>query len=323
MGPSGMMMGPSNPYGPSVPPPPGISSQHPLGIPGPPSMGMHPNPMYPHGVPGSAIPHGSHPSQQGGMPPKHPNPRNMSNIQLQQLSAQIKAYRLLSRNVNPPEALMSIVHGRKLTPAMLAALQSSKNPSLAGSRGGGVGSPGGGGAGGGQSAPSPNPSPGPGLPTSGGGGGGGGGNINLYPPSPSLSQQGNSPKTPQQQQQATSSSLMRATSATSINSISAAPNVTISSGGELPLPVRQAMSAAQAGSTSSVAATMTPSRPVMAAAARGVAVSSSASSVVNGAPPPPAGGKAASLVVKQIKLGPPGKPVGIDPLVIMKERENR
>lgn len=295
------MMGPSNPYGPSGPPPPGLSSQHALNVP---PGGMCSNPMYP---PNPGMPHGlpPHPSQQqGGMPPKHPGTRNMSNIQLQQLSAQMKAYRLLSRNMNPPEALMSIVHGRKPTQAMLAALNSG--------RGGQPGSSGGGGGGpaGGQS-PSPNPSPGP------GGSGGGGGNINLYPPSPNISQsQGASPNTPQPQ----GTSLMRSTSATSINSISAAPNVTISSSGELPLPVRQAMSAAQQAqnaSSGSVVGTA-PSQPLtVMAPAKGVASSLPTSSAA-----PSSSGKVATQV-KQVKLGPPGKPLGIDPLVIIKEREHR
>ena len=296
------MMGPSNPYGPTGPPPPGLATQHPLNM--PPNMGMVPNPMYSSSGP-NPMPqqHGPLPPQ-GGMPPKHPTPRNMTNVQLQQLSAQMKAYRLLSRNVNPPEALMSIVHGRKLNPAMLAAL-SNKTSSFQGGWGGTTHS-----GGSGQSAPSPNVSPGPGSTNSGGGGGSGGGNINLYPPSPNLSQsQGASPKTPQPP--SSSSSLTRSASATSLNVNSAAPNVTISSSGELPLPVRQAMSAAQTGSSSPVT---TQNQPVAVTAVK-MTVSSSPSTVsVN---------QTGKTLVKQVKLGPPGKPQGIDPMIIIKEREHR
>lgn len=165
--PGGMMMGPSNPYGPSGPPPPGLSTQHPLNMPQ--GMGMRPNPMYTSGGPTSI----AHRPQGGGMPPqKHPGSRsNITTIQLQQLSAQMKAYKFLSRNLNPPEALMSIAYGRKPSPSMLATLS---NKVSSGGGWGSSGSPGGGGAGG-QSAPSPNPSPGPGLSSSGGGAGGGGG----------------------------------------------------------------------------------------------------------------------------------------------------
>lgn len=291
--PGGMMMGPNNPYGPSGPPPPGLSSQHP-GI--PPGMGMRQSPSYPSVWSSSAPPHGHlPPPPQGGMPPKLPPSRsNMTNTQLQQLSAQMKAYRMLARNIPPPEALMSIVHGRKPTQAMLASFNKAQTGAWTG--GSSPHGSGGGGGAGGQSAQSPNPSPGP------------GGNINLYPPSPSLSQsQGGSPKTPQQQG-TTSSVLMRSTSATSINSISSAPNVTISSNSELPLPVRQAISAAQTGSASSTAVT---SQPLSTMAA-----SSSSTMATNAA----ASGKA---MVKLVKLGPPGKPMGIDPLVIARERENR
>ena len=81
------------PYGPSGPLPPNMGGQ------------IMPVPMRPN------------------MPPagqKMPSPLN--NVQLQQLSAQIKAYRMLSRSMAPPEALISIVHGRKPTPAMLGSL---------------------------------------------------------------------------------------------------------------------------------------------------------------------------------------------------------
>lgn len=291
------MMGPNNPYGPSGPPPPGISSHTPQAMP----PGMRQSPRYPPAWTTNPATHG-HLTPQGG-PPKSRS--NMTNTQLQQLSAQMKAYRLLARNVPPPEALMSIVHGRKPTQAMLAPF----NKGQTGAWSGGSGSPHGssglspGGGTGGQSASSPNPSPGPGM------SGGSGGNINLYPPSPNLSQsQGGSPTTPQQQQGA---SLTRSTSATSLNSVSTSPNVTISSSGEMPLPVRQAISAAQSGSGSSTAVTTVTGQPVTTSATKPVVASANAL---------PSSGKA---LVKLVKLGPPGKPVGIDPMVIAKEREHR
>ena len=297
------MMGPNNPYGPSGPPPPGFSSQHPHGM--PPGMGMRQSPRYAPAWSTNPAP----PPPPHGHPPK---PRsNMTNTQLQQLSAQMKAYRLLARNVPPPEALMSIVHGRKPTQAMLASFHKGQT----GTWSGGSGSPHGtsgaspGGGTGGQTAPSPNPSPGPGGMSSGSAG-----NINLYPPSPNLSQsQGASPKTPQQQQQQ-GTSLMRSTSATSLNAVSAAPNVTISASGELPLPVRQAISAAQTGSTGSTAVTSATSQPVTTSATKMIVSSSPSSNALASA------GKAP---VKLVKLGPPGKPMGIDPMVIAKEREHR
>jgi hypothetical protein len=298
------MMGPNNPYGPSGPPPPGITS-HSM----PPGVGMRQSPRYPSpwsANPGVSPSHGHLPPPPGG-PPKSRS--SMTNTQLQQLSAQMKAYRLLARNVPPPEALMSIVHGRKPTQAMLASF----NKGQAGTWSGGSGSgsphsssaaPSPGGGAGGQSAPSPNPSPGPGVSS------GSGGNINLYPPSPNLSQsQGASPKTPQQQQQQ-GPSLLRSTSATSLNSVSAAPNVTISSSGELPLPVRQAISAAQTGST---AVTTAAGQPVTTSVAKPAVSSSSSTSLPSSSKAP----------VKLVKLGPPGKPMGVDPIVIAKEREHR
>lgn len=295
------MMGPSNPYGPSGPPPPGFSSQHPHGM--PPGMGMRQTPRYPPAWSTNPAP-----------PPPHGHPQksrsSMTNTQLQQLSAQMKAYRLLARNVPPPEALMSIVHGRKPTQAMLASFHKGQAGSWSSGGGGSPhGSSGASPGAGGQSAPSPNPSPGPGGMTSGSTG-----NINLYPPSPNLSQsQGASPKTPQQQQQGTS--LMRSSSTTSLNAVSAAPNVTISSSGELPLPVRQAISAAQTGSTSSTAVSAATSQPLTTSASMKPLVSTSQSTNAL-----PSSGKAP---VKLVKLGPPGKPMGIDPMVIAKEREHR
>lgn len=290
------MMGPNNPYGPSGPPPPGISSHTSQGM--PPGMGMRQSPRYPPAwSTNPALPPHGHLAPQGG-PPKSRS--NMTNTQLQQLSAQMKAYRLLARNVPPPEALMSIVHGRKPTQAMLAPF----NKGQTGPWSGGSGSPHGPLPGGGTpSTPSPNPSPGPGI------SGGSGGNINLYPPSPNMSQsQGASPKTPQQQ----GASLTRSTSATSLTS--ASPNVTISSSGELPLPVRQAISAAQSGSTSSTAVTTIAGQQPVTSSATKPTVSAAAAGGL------PSSGKA---LVKLVKLGPPGKPVGVDPMVIAKEREHR
>ena len=98
--PHGMVLGSSNPYGPSGPLPPNMGG-----------VGGQMMPMRP----------GMNPVTQ-----KLPNPLN--NVQLQQLSAQIKAYRMLSRSITPPEALISIVQGRKLTAAMLGSLARGSVP---------------------------------------------------------------------------------------------------------------------------------------------------------------------------------------------------
>ena len=271
---AGMMMPGSNPYGPSGPPPPSLSGT-PFSAPSA-GMGMPPgagrmSSMYPSsaggmsgsatggssgtGMGGTAVGGASHPQH-----PQHPHPPApgsgmgpggsvptskpssiLNTVQLQQLSAQLKAYRLLARNVSPPEALISIVHGRKPTAAMLAGLskpsqqhqqqQSSQHTS---------------------SSSSLNV-----LPTATTQGdtqkgnlaseGGSGGNISLYPLSPNVSQAGGSPAAPGGASQAppvrSTSSLAQSLSSSMTSG--GAPNVTISSSSELPLSVKQAMSAAQ------------------------------------------------------------------------------
>ena len=171
------------------------------------------------------------------MPPKVPS--NLNTIQLQQLSAQIKAYKLLSRNVPPPEALLSIVGGRRPTPAMLTAGKFNRPQMSPQQRAMMGGHPPSHLSSGGQSVPSPKSSVGQ-TPPLGGAEipGGQPANISLYPPSPSRSQSG-SPKPPIQPQ--SQSQLTQSHS----NIPQPVPNVTISASGELPLPVRQALSAAQ------------------------------------------------------------------------------
>ena len=192
MPPPGMgMMGTNNPYGPSGPLPP--------------SMGGH---MMPPAV------------RQMGMSSvgqKSQNPLN--NYQLQQLSAQIKAYRMLSRSITPPEALISIVQGRKPTAAMLGSL-SRGNPAVqqAGmgyQLSGGVPSP----AGSSQSAASGSVT-GRESPAQT--------NISLYPLSPSTAGQG--PSDGSMSQLKPTSHLMQSHS----SAPSPAPNVTLQPGGELP-----------------------------------------------------------------------------------------
>ena len=185
--PHGMgMMGASNPYGPSGPLPPNMAGQ------------MMQVPMRP----------GVNPVGQ-----KMPNPLN--NVQLQQLSAQIKAYRLLSRNMALPEALVSIVQGRKPTAAMLGSLNRGSAAGQQGGMGGyplsgGVPSPAGSSAGGnmtGRESPAQT-------------------NISLYPPSPSNVGPG-----------ATDGSAPQVNPASHLaqsHTSGAAPNVTLQPGGELP-----------------------------------------------------------------------------------------
>ena len=184
-----MTMGNSNPYGPSGPLPPNMGGQ------------MMPVPMRPNIPPASQ---------------KVSSPLN--NVQLQRLSAQIKAYRMLYRSMPPPEALMSIVQGRKPTPAMLGSLgrgpPSAQQTGMGFALSGGVPSP----AGSSQSAP----------------GGGVTGrespaqtNISLYPLSPSTGQgaaDGSASQYP-------ASNLHSSVS-------SPAPNVTLQPGGELPPQVQ-------------------------------------------------------------------------------------
>ena len=372
------MMAPSNPYGPSAPPPPGLASQLPI------MSSMRPNPMYRSGGgmggsgssmgggggggmgPGGPMPSGPplhsspmHPSQGGsvGGSQSPPTSRVLTSTQLQQLSAQMRAYRFISRHMAPPEALMCIVQGRRPTPAMLAALTNKPQASPFGPTSAGGPGGGGGGAGGGAPGRSPNASPGPGGATSGGGGGGG--NISLYPPSPSKGMtQGAPPGPPSQLTPASTSSLTRSTSATSLSSApgssssssapttvpsTAAPNITISSSGELPLPVRQALAAAPQNSSSSGP----PGQPSsLLAAAKLPPGLGQGSNTIPGSATPPATTKPQQQqqqpqpqqqqqhsqqkpqqqhqqAVKPVKLAPTGKPQGVDPMIIMKEREHR
>lgn len=302
------MTNPMNPYGHSVPPPPGLSS-HP--IPGP---GGPPAAYLGGGMGG------------GGMP------KPLNTVQLQQLSAQIKAYRLLARNVPIPDALLSIVHGRKPTQAMLAQMY-NQHPNLASKAAGMPGNPQ-------QSAMSSQPSQFPQLPRTGSAGSipsmtssqspqptsqsqssdSGGGNV--YPSSPGITQS-HSPSATQQKNLP--------------SSLTVAPNVTLPPGGELPLVVKQAMSSAQTVTTSAQPPHSQPHTSVAAPPSVSVPVSSSQQSQHQSQPqsqhhthpPPPSSAqqqqqsKMQSQMVKQVKLSPLTKPQGIDPTIIMQERETR
>ena len=372
---AGMMMPGSNPYGPSGPPPPSLSgtsfSAPSTGMSGPPGSRM-PHSMYPSsgnvgpgassggsgsgpsmpggggGVGGGASHQSSHqpPPGVGGGPPTSKASSVLNTIQLQQLSAQLKAYKLLARNVSPPDALISIVHGRKPTAAMLAAVgkqqphSQSSHPSSSS-----LGIP-----------PQGDLQRGPG---SGSGGaaseGGSGGNISLYPLSPNVSQ-GALPSSVAQSQapiRSTSSLSQSLTSSSMSAGSGAAPNVTISSSGELPLSVKQAMSAVQSRSSS------TPPMPSGQQSSTPPMKSISPAPTSSHGPTPPAAGTTGTTAsgqsvpvgqsqqhpqsqqhqqqtagsqqqqqqvkpqLKSIKLAPSGKPQGIDPTVIIKERENR
>ena len=266
---AGMMMPGSNPYGPSGPPPPSLSGtpfSAPSGGMNMPPGGGRMSSMYPSsaggmsgsaaggpGVGGATVGGASHPQHPhppapgsgmgpggGGTPPTSKPSSILNTVQLQQLSAQLKAYRLLARNVSPPEALISIVHGRKPTAAMLANLskqsqqqhqqQSSQHTSSSNS----------------LNVP-PTSTQGDAQKGNSASEGGSGGNISLYPLSPNVSQAGGSSAAPGSTVQvppARSTSSL-AQSLSSSMSAGGAPNVTISSSGELPLSVKQAMSAAQ------------------------------------------------------------------------------
>ena len=181
MAPPGMgMIGSTNPYGPSGPLPPSMSGGQMI-----PTVAMRPS-MNPVSQKMASV---------------------LNNVQLQQLSAQIKAYRMLSRSMTPPEALISIVQGRKPTAAMLGSLGRGLGTGQQGSSyqlSGGVPSPAGSSAGGRESPVQTN--------------------ISLYPPSPSTGGAGPSDgATPP-----VNSHLMQS------HSLSAAPNVTLQPGGELP-----------------------------------------------------------------------------------------
>lgn len=258
---SSPMMSGSNPYGPSGPPPVGLSAS---------SLGSQPSvsaPMYPSSTGGM-----HHPS----VPPKL---NNLNTTQLQQLSAQIKAYKLLSRNVPPPEALLSIVSGRRPTQAMLAAGKINRPPMSPQQQ---------------QQRSMMGSVPSPGSISATDGSGGQPANINLYPPSPSARSQSDSPKPPLQQSNPHSQLTQ------SHSNTGPVPNVTISSSGELPLPVRQAL-AAQSSS-------QTPSKDS----------NTTTEAAVKSEP----GAKQKSQV-KQVKVAPSGAPQGLDPGTMIKERENR
>ena len=273
---SGMTPGPimtgRNPYGPSGPPPPGLSSQIP-------SVTMSSSSMYAGGGGGSMS-------------------KPLNTVQLQQLSAQIKAYRLLARNVPLPEALISIVHGRKPTPAMIAQSQQqlasrvgmSQQSSMAG-----------------QASPYSSQ-----LQTQRVGSTGNIASLSqtqatdsqtsssstLYPSSPSVSQGLSPGPAPHPKPPATSTP--------------GAPNVTISTGGELPLSVKQAVSASQ--TTSQPPTSQQTSQPTTSTAPSSSSQQQRPQSQQQGKP---------SASVKHVKLAPVQKPQGIDPLVVMKEREMR
>ena len=245
-------------------------------------------------------------------------PKPLNTVQLQQLSAQIKAYRLLARNAPVPEALMSIAHGRKPTAAMIAQmynqnvskgattgsfpqqpLMSGQTPLLSQSQRAGS-------AGNISLASSQ-----PGTPSQTGDSSG---TINMYPPSPGVSQ-GPSPST------------SRTLSSTSV---SVAPNVTLPPGGELPLPVKQAMSSAQSVGTSTQPPHTTPHSSTAAPPSVSVPVSSSQPShpptqqqTAQQQPPQQQQQTKQGQLVKPVKLTPLAKPQGIDPAIIIQERETR
>lgn len=288
-------MGTNNPYGPSGPLPP--------------SMGGH---MMPPAV------------RQMGMSSvgqKSQNPLN--NYQLQQLSAQIKAYRMLSRSITPPEALISIVQGRKPTAAMLGSL-SRGNPAVqqAGmgyQLSGGVPSP----AGSSQSAASGSVT-GRESPAQT--------NISLYPLSPSTAGQG--PSDGSMSQLKPTSHLMQSHS----SAPSPAPNVTLQPGGELPPQVKQAMSSSQ-----SVAVSVPNPAPAAthSQSTSGLPPSSETPGVTGGELSASESSQTSSQqqsqqqqqeqqrkaqqlgALKQVKLTTMTRPPGISPIAVMKERESR
>lgn len=275
------MMAGGNPYGPSGPPPPGLASQMPHG---PTSSGMYP----------------------AGLPP-HPRPPSnpLSTVQLQQLSAQIRSYRLLARNLAPPETLLSIAHGRKPTPAMMARAHAQMQQL---SR-----------AGAGQPPP---PVPTSGTPPysqaatqepsstasqapSSTAESQNTGSINLYPPSPGASRS----QSPDVAHSRATSSPARSQTATT-----GAPNVTLPPGGELPLAVKQV--AAAAAAAASERQSPTPSQlPPSSSSAPQTTQQSSQEKQQQAKPPHPS--------LKHVKLSPIGKPPGIDPTAIFQERERR
>lgn len=226
-----------------------------------------------------------YPNSSGGMyhSPVPPKSSNLNTTQLQQLSAQIKAYKLLSRNVPPPEALLSIVSGRRPTQAMLAAGKMNRPPMPPQQQQ--------------QQRPVMGSVPSPGSMSAADSPGGQSANISLYPPSPGGRSQTDSPK-PSSQQSNPQSQLTQSHS----NTTGTVPNVTISSGSELPLPVRQALAAQSSNQTPPSKDSNTPAETTVKSEL---------------------GATKAKSQIKQIKVTPSGAPQGLDPVTILKERENR
>ncbi len=281
--PSGPMLTGGNPYGPSGPPPLGLSSQL--------SHGHSGGAMYPSGPP---MPRPSHP---------------ISTVQLQQLSAQIRSYRLLARSLAPPETLLSIAHGRKPTAAMMARAQAhmhqysrammgqlpvhtSQAPPYPQGHAQELPS---------SSSPLTNQPPPSSVESQNTG------SIQLYPPSPGVSGS-QSPDIPQAR--ATASPVRPQTS----SSMTAAPNVTLPPGGELPLAVKQV--AAAAAAAASERQSPTPTQPPATSSAPQTSTSSQQT-------PQDKQAKAVHSALKQMKLSPIGKPPGIDPTAVLQERERR
>ena len=287
------IMSGGNPYGHSVPPPPGLSSH-----------------VAPGGGPTAY--HGGGGMGGGGVP------KPLNTVQLQQLSAQIKAYRLLARNSPIPDALLSIAHGRKPTPAMIAQMYNQnvskgasfpQQPSMSSQPSQLSQSQRAGSAGNITSLASSQPV----TPSQTGDSSGA---INMYPPSPGVSQS-HSPSTSQPK------------SSHSSTSMTVAPNVTLPPGGELPLPVKQAMSSAQSVGTS----TQPPHTMPHSSAAPPPSVSVPISSSQQSHPPTQQQTTQQSQqqqqqtkqgqMVKPVKLTPMTKPQGVDPTIVIQERETR
>ena len=245
-------------------------------------------------------------------------PKPLNTVQLQQLSAQIKAYRLLARNSPIPDALLSIAHGRKPTPAMIAQMYNQnvskgasfpQQPSMSSQPSQLSQSQRAGSAGNITSLASSQPV----TPSQTGDSSGA---INMYPPSPGVSQS-HSPSTSQPK------------SSHSSTSMTVAPNVTLPPGGELPLPVKQAMSSAQSVGTS----TQPPHTMPHSSAAPPPSVSVPISSSQQSHPPTQQQMTQQSQqqqqqtkqgqMVKPVKLTPMTKPQGVDPTIVIQERETR
>lgn len=286
---SASMMASGNPYAQSFPPPSALPGAMPSQSPG--------SSPYPAGP-------GGH-SQ--SLPPRS---SSLNTTQLQQLSAQIKAYRFLSRNVPPPEPLLSIVSGRRPTPAMMAAgkfnrLQMSPQQRAM------MGHPHSHISAGGPSVPSPKGAAGK-IPPSGvpETPGGQSANIHLYPPSPSQSQ-GGSPNPPTQSQQPPSHLSQSRSSTPQL-----VPNVPVSAAGDVPLPVKQPLSTSQPSQeTPTVPTSKESTLPTSSAPLPTTKVEVALNEQSHTQPQ--------KTLVKQVKISPTGAPLGIDPMVIVKEREAR